>query len=65
MTPKKRNQDYYLNDIPLEDAIKSKDKSPISIEAGLDTMLVIAAAHKSAITGKIVCIDYNKGYNII
>ena len=23
MTPKKRNQDYYLNDIPLEDAIKS------------------------------------------
>ncbi len=62
---KKIRADDFVSELNhLEDAIKSKDKSPISIEAGLDTMLVIAAAHKSAITGKIVCIDYNKGYNI-
>lgn len=38
------------------------DKSPISLERGLETMLVIAAAHRSAETGRVVRIDYNKGF---
>ncbi len=40
----------------------SPAKSPISLERGLETMLVIAAAHRSAQTGRVVRIDYNKGF---
>ncbi len=36
--------------------------SPIAVSRGLDTMLVIAAAHLSATTGRAVNIDYDKGY---
>ena len=36
--------------------------SPISLERGLETMLVIAAAHKSALTGRTIRIDYGKGF---
>lgn len=36
--------------------------SPLSLARGMDTMMVIAAAHQSAQSGKLVCIDYNKGY---
>lgn len=38
------------------------ETSPISLERGLDTMLVIAAAHKSAAEKRVVHIDYAKGY---
>lgn len=36
--------------------------SPLSLERGLDTMLVIAAAHRSAETGWRVRIDHSRGY---
>lgn len=36
--------------------------SPISVTRGLDTMLVIAAAHKSVAEKRTICIDYSKGY---
>lgn len=36
--------------------------SPISITRGLDTMLVIAAAHKSVAEKRTIYIDYSKGY---
>lgn len=36
--------------------------SPISLERGLETMMVIAAAHKSAAEGRVVNIDYSKGF---
>lgn len=38
--------------------------SPISLERGLDTMMVVAAAHLSHKAGKKVKIDYNKGYKL-
>jgi predicted dehydrogenase len=38
------------------------DDSPISIERGLDTMLVVAAAHKSVVERRTVRIDYSVGY---
>jgi predicted dehydrogenase len=38
------------------------EKSPISLERGLETMLVIAAAHRSAQTGRVVRIDHSKGF---
>ena len=37
--------------------------SPIHIRHGLDTMLVVAAAHLSSKTGRKVVIDYSKGYS--
>ena len=39
-------------------------KSPIALARGLDTMLVIAAAHRSHSTGRRVCIDYSKGHTL-
>ncbi|HRE15481.1 MAG TPA: Gfo/Idh/MocA family oxidoreductase [Rhodocyclaceae bacterium] len=36
--------------------------SPISLVRGLETMMVIAAAHKSAMEKRVVRIDYSKGY---
>jgi predicted dehydrogenase len=50
----------HIGDI-VEDAIC---KSPISIEKGLDTMLVVAAAHLSNKEERTVTIDYSKGYSL-
>lgn len=36
--------------------------SPISISRGLDTMLVVAAAHKSVREKRVIAIDYSAGY---
>jgi predicted dehydrogenase len=40
----------------------SADPSPIALERGLDTMMVIAAAFKSHETGRRVTIDWSVGY---
>jgi hypothetical protein len=40
------------------------NKSPIKLERGLETMLVIAAAHRSAQNNCPVTIDYSKGYSL-
>ncbi|WP_416652613.1 Gfo/Idh/MocA family protein [Candidatus Pseudothioglobus sp. Uisw_086] len=40
------------------------NKSPIKLERGLETMLVIAAAHHSAQNNCPVTIDYSKGYSL-
>jgi predicted dehydrogenase len=48
----------HIRDV-LEGRIKA---SPIALERGLETMLVIAAAHKSAQTGRTIKIDYEQGY---
>lgn len=36
--------------------------SPLTLGRGLDTMLVVAAAHRASETGRRVRIDYDKGY---
>lgn len=59
---KTRPDDFITELNHLEDVLVSGKPSPISIEAGLDTMLVIAAAHLSAQTGQNVSIDYRAGY---
>jgi len=47
----------------IRDVVEGKVKtSPISLGRGLETMLVIAAAHKSAQSGRAVRIDYEQGY---
>jgi len=59
---KKRPDDFIQELDHLEAALTHNLESPISIERGLDSMLVIAAAHLSARSGRRVDIDYSKGY---
>jgi len=60
---KTRPDDFIAELKHIKSVIESDDLiSPISIERGLDTMLVVAAAHKSALLGKRINIDYSKGY---
>tara|TARA_B100000900_G_scaffold366133_1_gene341837 strand:+ start:179 stop:1255 length:1077 start_codon:yes stop_codon:yes gene_type:complete len=60
---KTRPDDFIYELDHLEENLTSYKKSIISVEHGLDTMLVIAAAHKSFKTGKAITIDYTLGYN--
>jgi len=49
----------------IQQALKVNPKdSPIHIRHGLDTMLVVAAAHLSNKTGRKVIIDYSKSYTL-
>ena len=64
---KSRPDDFKWEIEHIEDILDNKtdrDSSPISLERGLDVMLVIAAAHLSNETGKKVKIDYKKGYSL-
>ena len=60
---KTRPDDFVAELRHIEEALGTgPDKSPISLCRGLDTMLVIAAAHLSAREGRRVRIDYDRGY---
>ena len=61
----KRRPDDFKGEIDhIKDILNGGDRanSPISFERGLDTMLVIAAAHVSHRHGRTVRINYNQGY---
>jgi predicted dehydrogenase len=62
---KTRPDDFYEEMKHIDLAIKNKDiydESPISLEKGLDTALVISAAHLSAKNNCAVLINYDQGY---
>ena len=60
---KTRPDDFVQELRHIEDALKTgAELSPISLERGLETMMVIAAAHKSAAEKRVVRIDYAKGF---
>ena len=59
---KTRPQDFIQELDHLEHAVATGESSPIGLERGLDSMLVIAAAHLSAQRGCAVVIDYEAGY---
>lgn len=62
---KNRPDDFFQEMKHINDVLNNKiKKSEISLERGLDTMLVISAAHMSAKSKKSVEIDYSKGYNL-
>lgn len=63
--PKKRPDDFKLEIEHLNQIIEGKinfKNSPISLERGLDTMMVVAAAHLSYKHKRVMKIDYSKGY---
>lgn len=62
----KRRPDDFLWEVSHLEALMNGtvEESPISLERGLDTMLVVAAAYRSYLEKKIMEIDYNSGYNL-
>ncbi len=61
---KTRPDDFIMELRHIEAALASDPaKSGLSIERGLDTMLVVAAAHKSVKEKCNICIDYSAGYS--
>ena len=61
---KNRPDDFISELSHIRDVIEGRESnSPISIDRGLDTMLVIAAAHLSNREGRRVKINYEKGYS--
>jgi len=63
LVTKTRPDDFIQELRHLEDSLKSDPRaSPLSIMRGLDTMLVVAAAHKSVAEKRTIRIDYSQGY---
>ncbi len=63
--PKTRPDDFILELQHLADTLKSDAcASPISAERGLDTMMVIAAAHSSSLQRRSITIDHSRGYTL-
>ncbi len=61
---KTRADDFKAEIAHLQDVLSGKaDHSPIALERGLDTMMVIAAIFKSHETARRVSIDWSKGYS--
>ena len=60
---KNRPDDFILELRHIHDSMKSGIISPLRLERGLDTMLVVAAAHKSAQEKRTIEIGYKKGYS--
>lgn len=62
--PKKRPDDFTGEVDHIEKLLitRNGDSSPISLIKGLDTMLVISAAHLSHQKKRVVTINYEKGY---
>jgi len=65
MIQKTRPDDFILELRHVVTALAGEpQRSPITLERGLDTMLVVAAAHRSAREKRAVHIDYAKGYTL-
>ena len=59
----RRTDDFLAEVRHIGDLLDGKIiSSPIDLRRGLDTMLLIAGAHRSAVSGKAVAIDYGEGY---
>lgn len=63
LLPKQRTDDFRREVDHFEALINGDiDFSPISLERGLDTQMVISAAYRSAREGRAMVIDHAKGY---
>lgn len=62
--PKTRPDDFIRELSHIRDALENgaAADSPIALERALETMLAVAAAHRSARSGRTVRIDYRAGY---
>lgn len=63
MVDKTRPSDFIQELQHIEESLRQNaSASPIALSRGLDTMLVLAAAHKSAREQRSMLIDYSHGY---
>jgi predicted dehydrogenase len=63
--PKKRPDDFLRELEHIEaDLLASPGGSDLRLERGLDTMLVVAAAHRSEQAGTRMTIEYERGYTL-
>jgi predicted dehydrogenase len=63
--PKTRPDDFIRELEHIEaDLTRNVAGSPLRLERGLDTMLVVAAAHRAEREGRRVRIDYRRGYTL-
>lgn len=63
--PKTRPDDFIRELEHIEaDLTREAGGSPLRLERGLDTMLVVAAAHRAEREGRRVGIDYERGYTM-
>jgi predicted dehydrogenase len=62
--PKTRPDDFLIELSHIASVMNGDNNSPaLAIERGLDTMMVIAACHRSAQRGKSIAIDWTRGYS--
>ena len=61
---KTRPDDFILELKHIQKHIENETVSEISLERGIETMMVIAAAFKSVNERKNIIIDYSKGYDL-
>lgn len=61
---KTRPEDFILELKHIDEKLASGEDSPLELKHGLDTMLVVSAAHKSAKEKRVVQIDYAAGYTV-
>ncbi len=65
LIPKTRADDFRMEVDHLESVLEDRiQSSPMSLERGLDTMMVIAAAFKSHYLGRRVSINWKSGYRV-
>lgn len=62
--PKKRPDDFINELSHINNVIKKGVDSPIQLNHGIETMMIIAAAHKSFKKKKKVKINYENGYKL-
>jgi predicted dehydrogenase len=63
--PKRRPDDFIRELEHVEADLRSpRSDSPIRLERGLDTMLVVAASHRAEQQGRRVRLDYDQGYTL-
>src|SRR5690606_5455307 len=61
--PKTRPDDFIQELLHIDRSLaQGAPASPMSLERGLETMMVVAAAHRAEQTGRRVRIDYAKGF---
>ena len=60
---KTRPEDFICELRHIEISLQNNTESPLDIVRGIETMLVIAAVHKSALNERNVHIDYSRGYS--
>ncbi len=60
---RKTRPDDFIRELKhISESLKKEEKSPLSIEKGLETMLLISAIYKSSKEGRSVRIRYDKGF---